>query len=302
VITIVSLGQYRKAKKEDVDSLKEIWQSCFNDPREFIDYYYANQFNEEFTRVLSMENGEIGAMLTLKPVNLITWQEEIIYSTMLYAVATHPKFQKQGLASELINKANEELVKNGVYTSVVVPAEPGLFDFYKKLGYQEVFYIRESVLTPDAIMQSHPGPTFSCSIIPDDPWEYNLRRNRLLNGSYFIAYTEDDIKYQKEIARMTGGDIYRVVLPDVQGCLIVERVNEKKVIIKELLCFKQYFPKILRKICEEFPAEEYVVRTSGYLDHKMSGIPKPFAMIKIDPKANMLISPEERAYLGLAFD
>jgi predicted acetyltransferase len=301
VIKIASVNEVRRALKEDITQLKEIWRLCFNDTSQYIDYYFANQFKEEQTMVL-IKDDAVAAMLSIKPVNLITWDEQIISMAMLYAIATHPDYQKQGLASQLIAQTNKELSGMGIQNTILVPATEALFGFYKKQGYHEAFYIREQSLTPDQITASHPGISFSCNLQPVESCDYNLLRNKFLNGSVFVAYDDSEVQYQKDLAQQSGADIYRVELPDMQGCAIIERIDQQKVIIKELLIHKAYFPKVLRHIADTFPAEEYLLRTSGYMDHKLAGSLRPFGMIKENSLEITYVEPQEKAYLGLAFD
>ena len=55
----------------------------------------------------------------------------------LYAIATKESHRGQGIGKALVEAAHKHLKEAGYAGAVLVPAEEGLFAFYKKCGYQE---------------------------------------------------------------------------------------------------------------------------------------------------------------------
>ena len=57
----------------------------------------------------------------------------------IYGACTLPSERGQGLMRQLIQKAFEVMKNRRVALTVIIPAAPWLFDYYRDLGYTEVF-------------------------------------------------------------------------------------------------------------------------------------------------------------------
>lgn len=122
------------AETADLPALQEIWLQCFGGPEAYRDFYYSRRFKPEDTLVARIE-GQAAAMLTLMEVRLMGERGGYVY-----AVATHPHFQGQGLQQQLGKFSLEEMRRRGMKFSCLVPANPGLFSFYSRFGYQTDFF------------------------------------------------------------------------------------------------------------------------------------------------------------------
>jgi ribosomal protein S18 acetylase RimI-like enzyme len=292
--------EVRLAQKDDIARQKELWKLCFGDDDRFIDFYYSNRYKEN-EALLLLQNGIIVAMLTMISVKVVTPDNRHFDSTMLYAIATHPKYQNRGLATRLIDYCNQYLLSNHKRISMVVPAEKDLFDFYRKQGYQEGFLIRELILTRNEI-NCFNSPYFQCTITTISADKYNLRRNLLLQGKLFIEYDNEEILYQKKLSQLSGADIFAIDIDSIKGCVVTERATLDKVIIKEILVPEEYLYPAIQKLAQLLPAQEYVLRTPSYLGEVLGGTIRPFGMIKVQKEKDRDIKFEELGYLGLAFD
>lgn len=294
--------EIRLAQKGEVDPLKDIWKRCFRDPDSYIDFYFANRYKESET-VVMLCDGEIVAMLTMISVRTVFSDDRSIKTAMLYAIATHPEYQNRGYSTKLMEFSNQYLhnsKKNEL--SVLVPAKRELFDYYRKQGYQNGFYIRESVLSRDRVDRLLIFKSFDCRISPIIPEEYNRIRNSQLSGRLFIAYHNEDIAYQKKLSQQSGANIYALDIEGSQGCLTVERITADKVLIKEILLPEDYINTALKQIVKHLSAKEYILRTPPYLGERLGGLIRPFGMIKVDRESDLAITPEDLGYLGIAFD
>ena len=295
------MNKARLAKKDETDRQKEIWKLCFGDNDSYIDFYYANRYKEDET-VLLLHDGEISAMLTMIPVRTVAPDNRSFDTAMLYAIATHPKYQNRGFATQLMDFTNQYLRANNQELSILVPAEKQLFDFYRKQGFQDGFYIREALFTRDMIDRIPIGNSCKCmisSIIPD---EYNLRRDKQLNGRLYIAYADEDISYQKKLSRQSGADIYGIDIGEIQGCAAIERLTADKVLIKEILLPDDLIHVAIKQIAQLLYAKEYLLRTPAFLGEHLGGSIRPFGMIRGHAKIDLEITPVELGYLGFAFD
>ncbi|MEL1134403.1 GNAT family N-acetyltransferase [Desulfitobacterium sp. THU1] len=291
------MKKIRLAYSEDIVRLKEIWQRCFGDTDSFIDFYFTHRFKAEQTAVYLQDNS-IAAMLTMIPIQ---WVDGIskgikIDGAMLYAIATHPDYQHQGIATELMGWAKNYLQDRQVELCVLVPAEAHLFKFYAQQGYQVGFAVQETVLSAEE-MRASSEPGFPCSVRPTTSLVYNRIRNQLLQGSIYIAYGEEEIAYQKRVSQLSGEDIYELNFNGTQGCAAVERMDEKRVLIKELILSANLIPEGLGALAQKIAAKEFIMRTpAGSMT--MGGQIRPFGMLTTS-NAELL---GKTGYLGLAFD
>jgi len=320
--------QFRHPRAGEVDRLREIWQLCFGDDISYINLFFENKYKPEQTLLL-VQDEEIAAMLTIIPVIISAADRIALPAGMLYAIATHPDYQKKGFARRLIGYANDYLAKNKVPYSLLVPAGKDLFSFYEKLGYREGFTICETHLTREQISglpeTNYPVPGFNppkrsspeanpgcIRIEAAAPEEYNSVRNKLLDSiyssstnyfRYHVQYRVNEIAYQKKISRFSGADIFLVKHGSGEGCLAAERMPRQKIIFKEFIIGREFLYPALKKAADAFKADEYIVRTPVFMDILPGSRARAFAMIKPTGFFHSGgIIPEERGYLGIAFD
>ena len=129
------MREIRPAKEEEAARQKEIWKLCFGDSTDYIDFFYANCYKKDETLLL-LEDGEIISMLTTIPVKIVLADKREYDAAMLYAVATHPRYQGRGAATRLMESAHRRLLeKNQVFSGLV----PGATPLLSQAGYQEGF-------------------------------------------------------------------------------------------------------------------------------------------------------------------
>lgn len=105
----------------DYEVIIRIWNSAFGDEREYI-LKFLEKFSE-FVYVLDND-----AIMTLLPVTLNDKNGHYVY-----AVAVDKEKRGKGLGKKLIEFAKQ--IKKDFL--VLVPADEGLFEYYKKLGFCE---------------------------------------------------------------------------------------------------------------------------------------------------------------------
>lgn len=299
----------RLAIVEDVPRLKEIWKLCFGDSDSFINFYFTLRFKPDQTTVYE-KNGEIVAMLTMIPVQWFVGDKEL-KGAMLYAIATHPNHQHQGIARSLMNWATDYLRNHQKEFCVLVPAEAHLFSFYEKQDYKVGFNIREVVLSLEDIraLIERSGQDLPVEVRPITPQGYNKIRNRLIHGTAYIAYADEEIAYQQQVSQLSRADIYQLNINGEEGCAAVERLTQDKVLVKELLLPENLIVQGLQTLAETIKAKEYIVRTPVELGRVLGGQIRSFGMYKWTQIVESKIPNkkdedrrEEPGYLGLAFD
>ena len=295
------MREIRSPKEDEVPRQKEIWKRCFGDSTDYIDFFYANCYNKDETLLL-LEDGEIISMLTMIPVKFVLADQRECDAAMLYAVATHPRYQGRGAATCLMESAHRHLLEKGQVFSVVVPGAPSLFDFYRKQGYREGFLVREALYTREEIMAMSGEGTGKCRISGISPQEYNRIRNEMLHGHLYVSYSDREISYQKKWSQLSGADIYRIEAEGWEGCAAVERHNIEKIVVKELLIPGKVLTTAVQQIAKELPARQYVIRTPAFWRGHLDGVIRPFGMFRNIQATECEITLLDYGYLGLAFD
>ncbi|WP_088227649.1 GNAT family N-acetyltransferase [Desulfosporosinus sp. FKB] len=295
------MHKMRLAEIGEEQQQKEIWKLCFGDPERYINFFFTNRYKADETAVM-LDDREILAMLTMMPVKTAISDHHSYNTAMLYAIATAPEYQNQGLASKLIDYSCQYLKPCKAEVFVLVPANLKLFDFYRKLGFRNGFYIKETQLNYSSVDTLPVYQQGECLIYPITPEDYNRRRNHQLQGSFYISYCDEDIVYQKKLSQLSGADIYALDIGEIEGCLAVERLSPVKVIIKEILIPADLMTIAIKQLVREIPADEYVLRTHPRFGKYLEGIVRPFGMIKAPEEFEGTSSQENSGYLGLAFD
>jgi len=291
--------EIRLVKKEDLNDLKEIWKLSFGDPDRFIDLYFQTRAWMTETAVL-LSGCKAVSMLTMIPVGLIEESGRKCGASMLYAIATHPGFQKRGFAERLISFSHEYLRSKQVTVTLLVPASEGLFRFYGKQGYQNGFFVREAVLGREDIEKLPEKDSPPCRITAAEPAEYNRIRRKLLNGQAYVDYRDDEVLFQKRLARMSDADLFAIEAGGLEGCAYAERTSQEEVIVKELLIPDRCLAAALLELSGLLPGDRYIVRTAPGFGEILGGEVRPFGMLRFNGTGG---SPADTAfYLGIAYD
>ena len=301
--------EIRLAQEGEISQQKELWKLCFGDEDSYIDFYFQNKYRKRETLLL-LYNGKITSMLTMMPIRTILPNNRAYNSAMLYAIGTHPDFRNYGFSTELMAHSEKYLAAQGTVFSTLVPAENSLFDFYGKRGYKKSFFVKETLFPIHEIMELEILCQYKVSISPTDPVEYIRRRSDILRQHFYIEYTIEQVEYQQKLSRQSGADIYALdfehhcnEINSIKGCASVERIDKKRVIIKELLLPGEnlYIP-VLKKLSRILTADEYLVRPPANLGKSLKGTAHPFGMIKALQKFDSELLCAEQGYLGIAFD
>ncbi|MEE0946399.1 MAG: GNAT family N-acetyltransferase [Acutalibacteraceae bacterium] len=122
------------------EKCKALYLEAFEDDESFTDFLFESCF-EKCCYYLT-DGDEVVSMLFAFDVFLNFHKGKYIY-----AVATNKQYRGKGYMRKLFCKVENEL--KGEYSFFCLrPMNESLFEFYKKLGYEEKFYNREIVLKP----------------------------------------------------------------------------------------------------------------------------------------------------------
>lgn len=122
------------AETKDIEQIKKLWRGVFGDSDAEIESYLLSYLG---CVLLYTEKRVVKGMLSMLPVAIGEKRGRYIY-----AVATEPEARGRGISTKLIQYANDYILGNGEYFSILVPAEKSLFEFYKKRGYASVSAVK----------------------------------------------------------------------------------------------------------------------------------------------------------------
>lgn len=134
----------RYAQGSDTKAIRYLWDIAFGEDIAFNDYFFENIFIPEYTLIIE-EAGCILSMAQTLPYRL----RGVGDITYIYGAATDPAFRGQGLMRRLLEYSFEKDKAKGAAASALIPAEKGLFDYYKKIGYETQFYINKYTYIPN---------------------------------------------------------------------------------------------------------------------------------------------------------
>ncbi len=120
------------------EKVKELWERCFNDSKEFTDLYFRLRYNNEVN--LAIESGEeLIAALQMIPYPM-TYAGSIVATSYISGACTHPDYRNRGVMHELLRQAFGRMFRNKILFSTLIPAEEWLFDYYAQRGYSTTFH------------------------------------------------------------------------------------------------------------------------------------------------------------------
>lgn len=128
----------RFAQKSDMLQIIDIWQDSFGDSKEEIEQFFI-QCAESLRVCVYMEDNKVAGFLCLLSATLFLKDEtehQISSDSVeyIYAVATKKEFRNKGISTELLEYV-KTILSEEHKSGILVPADEGLEQFYKKRGY-----------------------------------------------------------------------------------------------------------------------------------------------------------------------
>jgi len=299
--------EFRIAKNDDISSLHEVWKKVFasTDEMLFFEYYYPKG-----RCIIAQSDGVVVSMGVLLPCGNYLHNKNTYPCAMIYALATLQEYRERGLGSAIVRKLLELGRSAGYPVTILCPSGDSVFQYYlNNTEFAECFCINEIIL-PDSFPKSNEAP-----ITQIDPREYLNLRNPLLSGTAHVAMDYHAINYQHKLCTLYGGGLYRVDFNEKTALAGIEKISDKELLIKELLCPPELLQESISVITAKFPCDEYIIRFPAPKDvipdsRDYSDIFTPlrvrtrkFGMIAATDAIRYSIADEKcTAWYGFAFD
>lgn len=271
--------KFRVSILEDLAQLKQLWKLAFHDEDLYIDNFFSSYGSVDKVFVVEEEReGEKNI------VGMTVWFGSVLHRGgkeypfgYLYAVATHPDKQGQGIAGELLSYVNKQLEKEGFSGVTTVPATSSLHRFFGKQGFREYFEQNVGKVFVSSPLLSVPSDE-SKGVEGIEAEEYGILRERLLSqlpsfgkkeGELsFVSLEEGGFAYQKSVCLLGQGDLCYYGPKALRlACLKeetwVEYVKEHKEWAEEMALFvvEAYAP-------QEFMLKEWLGTGRGLAESK----------------------------------
>ena len=191
-------------KENERAQIKQIWQTCFGDDAEIIDFYIENRMTED-NMLTIREDGKIVSMASFLDASIKEGEAELPVK-YVYAVATLPEYRGKGYAAKILEKAQEifEL------PLVLVPAEENLVAYYEKQGFEVAFSPKEIIKT-EKLASLFAAEINSYSVENVTAAEYKALREHKLMRDGFIAWDEKAIQFAIDFNCFCGGKTVKIL-------------------------------------------------------------------------------------------
>lgn len=260
----------RQPLDSDLPALISLWQEAFGDSEEEAAFYFRQRHQHQ-NMLVWQEGEQLAGMLSMLPL-LLQSHAKSYRARYVYAVATARSHRGQGISTRLLEAAHQAIEKEGGMASVLVPAEPSLFDYYAKRGYHTAFMIDQLEINgEDLLGQDVQGQAMPCSA-----FEYAaLRDKAFVNSSLYARWDEAALRYISQGVTAAGGAMLRLEFDGLSAAAVLEpRANLLRVV--ELVCAPEVWHRALALIHQKYGAQRYQLR----LPQGSLGPGRPFGMIR----------------------
>lgn len=198
----------RFAEEADRPAVCALWELCFPDDSGFNPYYLDRLLSVSDT-LLCIEDGLLAAMTQMLPYALRLQGQELSV-TYIYGACTHPEFRRRHLMSRLLEESFRIDAERGRAASMLIPAEPWLFDFYRPFGYEPAFYLADGL----HIVQGAPQAGFRALRDDDVPALDRLYRASAAQADPLVLRTEQQWRDQIALFHALGLGAFGLEAPD----------------------------------------------------------------------------------------
>lgn len=208
---MICLAHFAKDKEEII----QLWQECFDDDREYIEFF-LNNCPDENALYLYKKNGVTAGMMYLISGELC-WkcgnalrQEKAYY---LYAVGVSERFRRQGIAGELLEFAKKYARERNAELCLV-PADEKLRNYYAQRGFATAFYRNDEVLwnavgkKQGSLLTKEAALADGADEISRHVHEIYVKRKELFGGRGSFLWSEANLWFALEENLKSGGFLY----------------------------------------------------------------------------------------------
>lgn len=226
-----------------IPALSQIWEVCFGDSPEYIQFFMERKFPSCHTLVW-LENGNAVGSVYLLPCSV-----EGRNAYYGYAGGVLPQYRKKGIFESLLNHA-ELFCKKRNATFIFVPIE-GSEMYYQKRGFESAFFFHEVRYSGKGLCQPY-------QLRDADAALYLPLRDRAFSEYPYLRWDELAVDYALAENRLCGG--FAKILTTDQDDLLFGRKNDSVLEIWETSLSPESAKQIAPFLCNVWDTEEVVFR------------------------------------------
>lgn len=265
----------------------DLWRLSFNDSEEFIRLYFDRVYKEENTLVIE-KNGQVVSALQMLPYTMNYYGTEISVA-YISGACTLPSMRGKGLMRELLHNAFEEMKRRSVAITTLIPAEPWLFDYYRKEGYAESFDYTENIYFRPEVPVYAPEITVMPPKVPSVDQLYDYFNRKIRERDCCMLHTKDDFVTILRDLELEGGRMFTAldelnetigmafIMPPSDGSELSSGENEKHVYVKEFF----YDDDRVASLLLQESTLQFNVNKAIYRTPPMVPATRPFGMARV---------------------
>ena len=131
----------RTARLQDKEELKALWDLCFDEEPDFLEWFFERRFMPAYCVVFERDGRIIGCAHSI-PFH-IKIRSQILPCAIISGVSTHPDYRRQGVAGQVMRFLMHTLRGYGI---VLTPHRPQRLETYFPIGHYPVsdsLYVQE---------------------------------------------------------------------------------------------------------------------------------------------------------------
>ncbi len=263
--------EIRKFNSADDHGLFHLWNSVFGDGRKFFDLVFDGLIENE-RGFVALDRGQIVAGAFIVDGISVSG----VKYPYIYGVSTLNAHRGSGLGKTVSVACMDEIKRDGDVSSLH-PASASLFDWYGKMGFRTVNYIRKENL------EITEGEEIEISEISPD--EYNALRREILKDEVFADFSDKLLNWLAKC---------KFKFFSFEGGCLCSTANERMVVVTELL-LKKGFASPLPSLSKFYNISNFHVRTPVLDSFQGFGEAYQFVMANAE-------EAQDVAYWGFVFD
>lgn len=215
----------RYAREDELNSIKNIWNYCFNDEESFVNYYFKNKYKSCNT-VVYLENNKIISSLQLNNYK-ININNKTYDTSYVVGVSTFPEGRGRGFMKDIMSFSLNELYNKKHLVSILMPID---FRIYERFGYTNCYDILEYEIDINDIDNFRVSGSFYEANEENINELIEIQNDFLKNNNGNIVRDKDYYKNFLEEVKSENGYIY---INDGEGYLTYF-INNNEMFVREI--------------------------------------------------------------------
>ena len=253
--------------------LKKLWNTSFGDGEAYTDFLLGKIPPEQI--LVWLEEKTIAAMLCFLPFKIKSPNGDIP-AVYMFGFNVHPKYRDKGIGTRLLEGFHQYAFGKGYGAVCLAPASMSLFEYYGKRGYENLFSIKQTVVSIVDIPISN-----SSSVLVPRPFEsLYAERERFFGGGMFASWGRTELGLFGSECRYRGGQVLKISCGGQSGYAVLLPSDNGRIRINELAIPPELIGDVLHALRVRLGATEFELRLRADENADLPASVLPFVMIK----------------------